>query len=116
MSYKEKSVRIAVYGTLRKGKPLHWYLKGAKFLGEDWIEGYQLYFEYLPYAVKGKGKLKVEVYEVDKETFERINEIEIGTGYRLVEVSTKFGKAFLWEWGSKPRGKRIKSGDFDEIR
>ncbi|MDK2870205.1 MAG: hypothetical protein PWP39_1440 [Pyrococcus sp.] len=33
---------ITVYGTLRKSKPLHGYLKNSRFFGEDWIEGYDL--------------------------------------------------------------------------
>lgn len=41
-------MRIAVYGTLRRGKPLYWYLEGARFLGEDWITEYELYFDVLP--------------------------------------------------------------------
>lgn len=106
---------IAVYGTLRKGKPLHGYLRDSKFLGEDWIEGYDLYVDVLPYAVKGKGRLKVEVYEVDEETFERINRMEVNAGYKPVEVNTKFGRAILWEWKYKPSGERVESEDFDDV-
>ncbi|AFL95279.1 hypothetical protein CL1_1076 [Thermococcus cleftensis] len=107
-------VRIAVYGTLRRGKPLHGYLHGARFLGEEWIEGYELYFDGLPYAVKGAGRLKVEVYEVDGEVFEDINTLEVGAGYTPVEVETGFGRAILWEVSS-PRGFRVESGDFDDV-
>jgi len=77
---------------------LHGYLRESKFLGEDRIEGYDLYVDVLPYAVKGNGELKVEVYTVDEETFERINCIELNAGYKPVEVNTKFGRAILWEW------------------
>ncbi|AAL81444.1 MULTISPECIES: hypothetical protein [Pyrococcus] len=38
------------------------------------------------------------MYEVDKETFEEINRMEVNAGYKLVETDTKFGKAILWEW------------------
>ncbi|WP_042697566.1 gamma-glutamylcyclotransferase family protein [Thermococcus sp. PK] len=108
-------MRIAVYGTLRRGKPLHWYLEGARFLGEDWITGYELYFDALPYAVRGSGNLKVEVYEVTDEIFEGINRMETNAGYRPVELSTKFGRAFLWEWPHGPRGEKVESGDFDDV-
>ena len=107
-------MRIAVYGTLRKGMPLHGYLTGAKFLGEDWIEGFELYFKYLPKAVRGKGRIKVEVYEVNEETFRAINEMEIESGYKPIEINTKFGKAVLWEWPSKVDGAKVESGDLVE--
>jgi len=109
-------MKIAVYGTLRKCKPLHGYLKDSKFLGEDWIEDYDLYVDVLPYAVKGKGRLKVEVYEVSRETFEEINSMEVNAGYKPVEVDTRFGTAVLWEWAHEPSGVRVESGDFDDVR
>lgn len=109
------SIKIAVYGTLRKGKPLHGHLEDAIFLGEDWVEGYELYVDGLPYAVRGNGKLKVEVYEVDEETFELLNNIEVGAGYMPVEVNTEFGEAVLWEWKYEPSGERIESRDFDDV-
>ena len=108
-------MKIAVYGTLRKGKPLHGYLGDSRFLGEDWIEGYDLYVDALPFTVRGEGKLKVEVYEVDDETFEAIDRMEVNAGYRPVEVDTKFGRAVLWEWAYEPSGEKIESGDFDEV-
>ncbi len=106
----------AVYGTLRKGKPLHGYLKDSKFLGEDWIKGYDLYVDVLPYAVRGNGRLKVEVYDVDEETFEEINRMEVNAGYKPVEVDTKFSRAVLREWVHEPSGERVKSGDFDYVK
>ena len=93
-------MKIAVYSTLRKGKPLHGYLRDDKFLGEEWIEGYDLYVDVLPYAVKGKRRLKVEVYEVSRETFEEINHMEANAGYKPVEVDTRFDRAILWKWGA----------------
>ena len=108
-------MKIAVYGTLRKGKPLHDYLKDSKFLGEDWIEGYDLYVEVLPYAIKGEGRLKVEVYEVSRETFEEINSMEVNAGYKPIEVDTRFGTAVLWEWAHDSSGVRVESGDFGDV-
>jgi len=67
---------IAVYGSLRRGKCLHdHYMKGATFLGEDWIEGFEVWIGEWPYAVKGEGRIKVEVYEGCEETFEEINKV-----------------------------------------
>ncbi len=108
-------VRIAVYGTLRQGKRLHWYLEGEEFLGEDWLEGFDLYFDGLPYAVRGEGRLKVEVYEVNDEVFDDINGLEVGAGYTPVEVETKFGPAILWEWQLRVNGEKIEGGDFETL-
>ncbi|WP_370456734.1 gamma-glutamylcyclotransferase [Thermococcus sp. 2319x1] len=79
------------------------------------MEDYNPYVDILPYAVRGNGRLKVEVYEVDEETFERINSMEVNAGYKPVEVDTKFGKAILWEWAHEPSGERVERGDFDDV-
>ncbi|ASJ16985.1 gamma-glutamylcyclotransferase [Thermococcus chitonophagus] len=105
---------IAVYGSLRRRKCLHdHYMKSATFLGKDWIEGFELWVGEWPYAVKGEGRIKVEVYEVCEETFEEINKMEVESGYIPTKVKTKFGIAVLWEYPRR-RGRKIESGDIND--
>ena len=110
-------VRIAVYGTLRLGMPLHYVIAEGeenKFIGFDWLDGFEMYALRYPWAVRGNGKILVEVYDVDEETFERINAIETGAGYDVEEVETKFGKAFMWVWNGKVDESwyKVENGDF----
>jgi len=107
-------VRIAVYGTLRRGMGLHdHYLSNARYLGEDEIEGFELYYNGLPWAVKGNGKLKVEVYDVDKKTYLNIKVMEEDAGYETIKVKTRYGTARMWIARSKPIGAiKIEDGDF----
>ena len=111
-------IKIAVYGTLRRSGELHnYYLKGAKYLGEDWIEGFELYVDSLPRAIKGNGRLKVEVFEVDETTFNIINEMETSANYKIITIKTKFGEAYMWFWPWSSPGIKIKSGDYmDYVR
>ncbi|MCD6157282.1 MAG: gamma-glutamylcyclotransferase [Euryarchaeota archaeon] len=106
-------IKIVVYGTLRRSCELHsYYLRNARFLGEDWIEGFELYVDSLPRAVKGKGRIKVEVFEVDEATFKVINEMEISANYRIIKVNTKYGEAYMWFWPWSAPGVKIESGDY----
>jgi len=59
------TVRILVYGLLRRGEPMHGLLAGADFLGETRIPGYDLFDlgEY-PAAHAGAGGITAELYEL----------------------------------------------------
>jgi len=59
------TVRLLVYGLLRRGEPMHGLVAGAVFLGEKRIAGYDLFHmgEY-PAAVPGTGGITAELYEL----------------------------------------------------
>jgi len=68
---------VFVYGTLKKNKGANHFLSNAKFLGEGVIQGYEMYIvSYFPGIVKGNGKVRGEVYEVDEEILEMLDEYE----------------------------------------
>jgi len=68
---------IFVYGTLKRNKGANHFLSNAKFIGEGVIQGYEMYIVgYFPGIVKGKGKIRGEVYEVDEEILEMLDEYE----------------------------------------
>ena len=89
---------IAVYGSLRKGCTNHHYLYEATYLGTDHLEGWQMYSNgSFPYVLKGNGKITIEVYEVTRETFACIDELEgYPHHYDRKIVGTRHGKSWLY--------------------
>lgn len=58
-------MKIAVYGTLKKGKGANHLLYTSIFLGERVLNGYSLYVHTLPYILPNEsGFVRVELYEV----------------------------------------------------
>ena len=75
----ERKFIVAVYGTLKRGFYNHYYLKNATFLGKAisknrFILGHYSY----PAVVPGKegAPIEVEIYEVSKETFKNLDQLE----------------------------------------
>lgn len=72
---------VAVYGTLKKNGWNHGLLYGSKYLGDALVPGYEL-FEYgFPVALpvlenQDKTKVRVELYEIDKECLGRMDRLE----------------------------------------
>lgn len=59
------TVRIVVYGLLRRGAHMSNLLRGAEFLGEVALDGYRLYdLGDYPGAVPGEGAVLGELYEL----------------------------------------------------
>ncbi|EDM22925.1 gamma-glutamylcyclotransferase [Caminibacter mediatlanticus TB-2] len=75
-------MKIFVYGSLKKGKKLSYYLKNAKFLGEAiTCKPYPLILsksKWYPYLLeKNDGfKIKGEVYEIDFKTLKKLDRLE----------------------------------------
>ncbi len=98
-------MKIAVYGTLRKGQSNHYCLGDSKLLGTCYLEGFSMvslgYFPAIDYDPKGK--VVVEVYEADKEAEARCNRLEGYVPgneelsfYNRVTVTTDFGEAEVY--------------------
>ncbi|RLG82410.1 MAG: hypothetical protein DRO09_00475 [Thermoprotei archaeon] len=90
-------IRIAVYGTLRRGCFRNKFLVelGARFVGKTKIGGFSLVIWYgAPFAVPGDGVLVVEIYEVPIRGFAHLCVLE--RGYDPVVVETQYGSALLW--------------------
>jgi len=125
-------MKIAVYGTLRMGCHNHSvYLEKAKFLGRTRIKGFDMWrdtWHTFPFVTRGKGRIVVEVYEVDKDTFNTLDRMEKEAGFVRREIEIKLNgeriNATIWEggerWtyrlkrGDKERIKKIEKGDWVE--
>ena len=81
---------VFVYGTLMKNKRNHHYLNNATFISSSFIEGYFMFdLGSYPGIAKSKYNSKVygEVYKVDKQTMNRLDELEeVGYLYNKEEV------------------------------
>jgi gamma-glutamylcyclotransferase (GGCT)/AIG2-like uncharacterized protein YtfP len=121
--------RIFVYGTLRKGFPLHKYLSDkAKFIGAGSIRGLLYDLGKYPGALPSKeGEVKGELYELENGSTHLI-ELDRVEGYdpanpekslfvrSLTDVKLsdqKSTRAWFYFLPSKPsKGRLISSGDY----
>lgn len=68
---------VCVYGTLRAGCGNHRLLAGADFLGEVRLSGWDMYsFGGFPGVIRGDGEIVAEVYEVNRATMARLDQLE----------------------------------------
>ena len=80
--------KLFVYGTLKRGERLHYYLKNSKYIGQAYIQGgYKLFYYIQGYPVLyknpgSKKKIWGEVFLVRKLELNRIRGLELGEGYK----------------------------------
>ncbi len=69
---------LFVYGTLKRGFPLHHHINGSRFIGEGILEGYVMYsLGSYPGILPQEGAVvKGELYETDARALSRIDRIE----------------------------------------
>jgi len=85
-------VKMAFYGTLRKGFDFHEQIKAnLKFIGLSELKGYSMYdlgaYPCLIYTSEPSEKVLVELYEVlTEQTWNMIDDIERAAGYHLEEI------------------------------
>ena len=79
--------KLFVYGTLKRGERLHYYLKNSKYIGQAYIQGFKLFYYIQGYPIlyrrnNWKKKIWGEVFLVRKLELNRIRGIELGEGYK----------------------------------
>lgn len=70
---------VFVYGTLKKGFSNHCFLRNAVFVGQGWtVDSYALYLDEYPgvYRDNPVGRVRGEVYEVDRRLLARLDALE----------------------------------------
>ena len=92
ISEKGGNMKLFVYGTLKKGFRLHYYLGDAKFIKKTELKGYDMYKVNcmgltFPYIVQGNGTVKGELYEVSEKVFKRIEKMEKQGGLKKQKLN-----------------------------
>lgn len=114
MAEKEK---VFVYGTLLSGESNNHLLVTSEKLGDAQVEGLEMHnfgpFPACVLALTNEPVVKGEVWEVDKDTFQRLDWLEgYPDFYDRVEVKTNLGIAWVYIC-ENARGKPlIASGDW----
>jgi hypothetical protein len=75
--------KVAVYGSLKKGHYNHHWLEHCPLVRTGKIKGTMYSMGSYPMLMEeGNDEHDIEVYDVDEETFESIEQMEIGAGYK----------------------------------
>lgn len=112
--------RLFVYGTLKRGQPLHELLEGASFLGEGWVEGFALYdLGAWPAAYPEKtGRIWGEVYEVPEGLLPLLDQVEDEYRRETIIVELPEGRRVLAQMyvyrGSLSGKRRLLSGRWEK--
>ena len=124
---KDETKLVAVYGSLRKGFGNHYLLKDSKYLGEyDTEPIYDMYsISSFPGLVTGGNtSIKMEVYEVDRPTLVRLNQLEgyicddhVNNHYNRISINTPYGEAYTYTYNYSIDTKvKVESGDWKTFR
>ena len=114
---------IFVYGTLRSSGGNSGLLREARFLSSaKTADRYALYVGGIPYAVEEKGESSIvgELWEVDDDTFRRIDLLEGHPRWYvrkliLIVLDDTNDTVMAWIYfNPSPRGSIRKSGDYFE--
>ena len=96
---------VFVYGSLKRDKKLHYFLKNAKFLGEAiTCSPYPLFLsksKWYPYLLdKNDGfKIKGEVYKIDYSTLKKLDRLEeVPFYYYRKTICVKLNNKTLKAW------------------
>lgn len=92
---------IGVYGSLKKGKHNHPMLGVATFKGGGKVKGRMFSLGSYPMLVEpAEGdeskEYQLEVYDVPTDVFDAVDNMELGAGYKRVQVDTEFGSATVY--------------------
>ena len=91
-----ETVKLFVYGTLKKGFRLNYCLEGSELLSEDALKGFDIYSNgSFPMIVKGTDTVKGETYEVPVCLLPELDQIECA--YTRTKINTqKFKGVFAY--------------------
>ena len=114
---------VSCYGSLRRGMSNHqYYLSSSEYKGTFSTEPeYTLHsLSFYPgLKLNGNHSIVMEVYEVDENTLNRLNQLEgyypgeKATFYDRIEINTPWGKAFTYIYVNPlPKESIVESGDW----
>lgn len=123
--YDSERIIVAVYGSLKRNFYNHHFLEvdDTLFLADAQVSGFSMYsLGSYPMIVKGNGIVSVELYDVSRETFSRLDRLEgfpTFYGRSLVTAETLHCPVEAWIYFGKQeqvRGcKRVSSGVWQQV-
>lgn len=79
---------IAVYGSLKKGRYNHTILEDQEFVGNTTVRGTLYRVSSYPALIEdGENEYEAEIYRVDERVYNYIRSMELGAGYKEVEIN-----------------------------
>ena len=90
---------LFVYGTLKRGQPLHYLLEKAVFLGEGWVKGFLLFdLGDYPAVRPGNSSRKVygELYAIPPDLLKILDQVEDEYYRQKIPVFTSQGVVKAW--------------------
>lgn len=84
-----ETIKTFVYGTLKTNEYNNALISTSQFLGKAWVYG-ELYQVYLPYLFKGNDKVIGEVYEIPKNVYDMIVQMENNAEYYEGNIDAHF--------------------------
>lgn len=118
-------MRVAVYGTLKRGMANHQLLDGARFVGDDCLANIVLYeLDDFPAALlEPSDGIQVEVYEVSQKVLSLLDKLEEIDHempekglYTRAQCETGFGVAWIYLYNGSVQGfSRLTAGSWRPI-
>ena len=96
---KEKTYLLLAYGSLRKNYFNSWRLKHSEYVGDIKTTAKYTMIDMGGYPAilpDGETAIHCEVYKVRRNDFISIGRMEMGAGYKVKAIDTKYGKACLY--------------------
>lgn len=94
------TVIVAVYGSLKRGFYNHHLLERSRFLATGQARGFAMYsLGSFPMIIEGRGRVAVELYEVDRQTFAALDRLEgfpVFYQRQMVTVETEHCPVEAW--------------------
>lgn len=115
-------MKLAVYGTLRKGYGLNSYLSEGKFIGMFRLNNFNLYMSGgLPTIKEGKESVVVEVYEITEDLLQILDRVEgVSSGFykrKLVKINDFDVYVYVGGYSFNENDCRlVEDGDFTKNR
>lgn len=108
------SMKVAVYGSLKKGRGNHRLLEDSTYIGAtrtapEWTM-YSMY-AFPGIVPDGDTPILIEVYDVGEHTFSRLDMLEgYPSFYNRRQIDTEFGEAWIYYLNECDSGEIVETG------
>jgi len=114
---KQETLRVFVYGTLRKGQYNHYLLDKARFIKDTRVDGFQMFSRgFFPFLYEGEGSIVAELYEINQRIFFSLDLLE---GYphhyqRKIVSDVNGDEAWIYYFENRMNERYMSNGSYIE--